>query len=105
MADLNLIPGELNITIASIDDMPILLDFDIDLSGYTFSSAVTKESDGTSTTISTANTDLSAGQVTISLTDTQITALGAGNHKWYFKWNDGTYDFVALAGKFTVKVY
>ena len=103
MADLNLIPGELNITIASRDDMPILLDFDIDLSAYTFVSAVTHE--GTSTTITVTNTDLSAGQVTISLTDAQLAVIGQGTHKWYLKWNDGTNDFVALAGSFKVLVY
>ena len=103
MTDLNLIPGELNISIASINDMPILLDFDIDLSGYTFASAVKHAA--TSTTITVTNTDLSAGQVTISLTDAQIGTIGGGTHKWYFKWNDGTNDFVALAGSFKVLVY
>lgn len=40
MADLQQIPGALNITVTAIDDMSIALDFDISLTGYTFTSFV-----------------------------------------------------------------
>ena len=99
MAELLQQPGELNITVTSKDDLPILLDFDIDLTGYTFTAYVN------STAMTIVETDLANGQVTISLTDTQLTALTPGPHKWYFKWNDGTNDRVVLAGVFTIRDY
>ena len=111
MADLNLIPGELNITIASRNDLPISLTVTdsvgdpYSLVGFTFVSEVTNAFTYVKTAISIVETNLAGGVVSISLTDTQLVALGKGIHKWYFKWNDGTYDFVAVAGSFDVRIY
>ena len=101
MADISQEPGELNITTTTGDDLSILLDFDISLAGYTFTSKV--EHAGTTTTITTTNTDLAAGKVTISLTNTQLAAIGEGVHRWYLEWNSGTADRRVLAGDFTVR--
>jgi len=101
MADISQQPGELNITTTTDDDLSILLDFDIVLTGYTFTSKV--EHVGTTTTITVTNTDLSTGKITISLTNIQLTAIGEGTHRWYLDWNTGTADRRVLAGEFIVR--
>lgn len=103
MADLEQIPGELNIKVGLGDDFSKLIDFDIVLTGYTFVGKV--EHNGTTTDITFTNTDLSAGQVTISLTDAQITAIGAGVHRWYMAWTTGTTTRRVLAGTFEIVSY
>lgn len=101
MADLDQRPGELNITTTTSDDLSILLDFDIVLTGYTFTAFV--EHDGTSTAITIVNTNLATGQITISLTNTQLTTIGTGYHFWYLAWNDSSLDRRVLAGNFNIR--
>lgn len=103
MADLTEIPGELNIKWTVGSDFSKLLDFDIVLTGYTFSAKVVHAS--TTTDITVANTDLSVGQITLSLTDAQIDAIGAGVHKWYLTWTTGTTSRRVLAGDFEIVNY
>jgi hypothetical protein len=103
MADIEQLPGELNITTTADDDLSVLLDFDVVLTGYTFVAKV--EHYQTTTTITVTNTDLAAGKITISLTNTQLTAIGAGIHKWYLNWTTGTTDRRVLAGTFTIQNY
>lgn len=100
MADLQQIPGALNITVTAIDDMSIALDFDISLVGYTFTSFVQSASASTAITVTAA--DLAAGQLTLSLTNSQLTTIGVGYHEWYLAWNTGTLDRRVLAGNFTI---
>ena len=100
MADLQQIPGALNITVTAIDDMSIALDFNISLVGYTFTSFV--QSINASTAITITAVSLANGQITLSLTNTQLTTIGVGYHEWYLAWNDGTSDRRILAGNFTI---
>ena len=101
MADLDQRPGELNITTTTSDDLSIALDFDISLTGYTFTAFV-QHSD-TTTAITITNVDLSAGQITLSLTNTQLATIGQGFHFWYLAWNTGTVDRRILAGNFNIR--
>jgi hypothetical protein len=101
MTTLSQTPGDLDIEVGMGDDLSLLLDFDIVLTSYTFAGAVVKLDKETA--ISVANTDLSAGQITISLTDTQITALGTGHYRWYLTWTLSGTSRRVLAGDFTVK--
>lgn len=100
MADLQQIPGALNITVTAIDDMSIALDFYASLVGYTFTAFVQSASASTAITVTAA--DLAAGQLTLSLTNSQLTTIGVGYHKWYLAWNTGTLDRRVLAGNFTI---
>lgn len=97
-------PAEVHIEVAIDDSFSSLVDFSIVLTGYTVTAYVDKN-DGTQTAFTIATTDLSAGQVTISLTKTQITAIGAGVHKWYLRYGNGTIERRAFAGNFTVYPY
>lgn len=101
MADLDQRPGELNITTTTSDDLSIALDFDISLTGYTFTAFI--EHDGTSTAITITTVDLSAGQITLSLTNTQLATIGTGYYFWYLAWNTGTTDRRVLAGDFIIR--
>jgi len=102
MATYEQLPGTLNIVTTTQDDLSILLDFDISLTGYTFVSYVQYGSSQTAITVT--NTNLAAGQITLSLTDAQLTAIGNGTYGWYLKWNNGTADRKILAGEFTIRV-
>jgi len=95
------LPGELDIEVGAGDDLAILLDFDISLTGYTFESTVVKPSGNTAITVT--NTNLASGQITLSLTDVQITAIGVGTWYWYLTWTLSGASRRALAGVFTVK--
>ena len=70
------------IKITNTDDMSILIDHETDLSGATWTAAV-DETDGTSTVITVVDTDLGAGQITITMTDTLLSAISEDTHKWY----------------------
>jgi hypothetical protein len=54
MADLQQIPGALNITVTAIDDMSIALDFYASLVGYTFTAFVQSASASTAITVTAA---------------------------------------------------
>jgi hypothetical protein len=98
------VPANVNIEVAIDDSFSSLVDFSIVLTGYTVTAYVDKN-DGTQTAFTIATTDLAAGQVTISLTKAQITALGAGVHHWFLRYGNGTIERRALAGNFTVYQY
>jgi len=100
------IPGELNLEVGLGDDLSKLIDFDISLVGYTFEAKVEPSDGSTAVSMTVANTDLANGQITIGLTDTQITAIGAGTtNKWYLTWTISGASRRVLAGKFIVKDY
>ena len=104
MAEVTQVPGEANLTISQGDDMSFLVDFDIDLTGYTFESKVV-ESDGTETVITVTDTSLANGQITITMTDTLSAALSAEIHKWYLDRTNAGSQQRLLAGDFKVTVY
>ena len=92
MAQISGTAGTLNIDVIQGDTMSILLDFTsngtvLNLTGYTFSSYVMLNG-AQVVAITTANTSLINGQVTISLTNTQTAALTAKTYDWYFRWVD-----------------
>lgn len=105
MADFSQVPGELNISVGLGDDLVLNLDFDIDLTGYTFSANVVSEFDGSQTAFSYSTVNLSLGQFQLTLTDSQITTLGKAVHKWYLVGSIGSLSRRYLAGNFEIKTY
>lgn len=97
------IPGGLDIEIGAGDDLSMLCDFNISLSGYTFVAKVTK-GDGAEVSMTVVNTDLPNGQITLSLTDSQISTLGTEN-QWYLAWTITGTTRRVLAGDFMVRAY
>lgn len=95
-------PGRLDIEVGLGGDFSMLIPFKIGespfpLTGYTFESKV----DGVAITVT--NTDLASGQITLSLTDTQVIALGAGKHTWYLIWTLAGISQRVFAGGFSIK--
>jgi hypothetical protein len=106
MATFQQIPGTLDITFVggggSGDEVAIALDFDQDLTGYTITAPIyvtnvyasTGGGQGLVTTVgSTATsfavqpTNLSQGQVTIALSETQTGNLSPSvGYRWYMRW-------------------
>ena len=108
MAEVTQVPGALDIKIAQGDDLSILLDFDIDLTGYTFEAKV-DETDAGTTVITVVETDLSAGQITLTMTDTLSAAIEITTdrtpHQWYLDRTNAGSQRRYLAGDFKVIEY
>jgi len=119
MATFSQLPGTLDITFVSGDEVAIALDFDRDLTGYTITTAVyvtaVYASGGggtgfvtgigeTAATFSISNTNLAAGQITIGLSEVQTAALSpAIAYRWYLRWVDtGQVTRTVLSGTVTV---
>ena len=100
------LPGTMNLAFKRANDFGTLIDFDgTTLVGYAVTATVTSLVTGaTVMPFTTSITDASAGQVNISLTDTQTAALPAGTYGWQLDWTaPGSVQRTALSG--TVEVY
>ena len=106
MAELQQLPSEINISAVYRDSFSTDIDFDIDMTGYVVTAYVDILA-GTEQAFTVVETDLSAGQITISLTAAQMATIGEGEHKWYFQWVVTATAAVrtAFAGTFVVTKY
>lgn len=92
-------PGTLPLSFVRGDTVSALLDFSIDLTGYTFSAALVSVVTGgdvvalTHSVVSAAN-----GTVNVSLTAAQTAALARGTYQWRFVWTQGSAVRTALTG-------
>ena len=102
MVDLIQEPAVVNILLSVDDSFSSLVDFSINRSGYSFETKLNHKGSTDTTDITTVDTDLSNGQITISLTKTEITAIGVGTHTWYFHYGNGTIERRAFTGEFKV---
>jgi hypothetical protein len=105
MATYNLLPGTMGLGLKKGGDFSTLIDFDTSLVGYSVSSSIRSLVSGvTVTSMTTSIADASAGQVNVSLTDTQTSALAAGTYGWQLDWvAPGSVQRTALQG--TLEVY
>jgi len=100
------LPGTMNLSFKRANDFGTVIDFDgTTLVGYTVTASMTSLVTGATVVPFTASVvDASAGQVNISLTDTQTAALPAGTYGWQLDWTaPGSVQRTALSG--TVEVY
>jgi hypothetical protein len=105
MTDFTQIPGLLNITTARSDDFLFFLEFNIDLTGYSFSSKIITAVTNTPISMTVADVDLSEGQISIALDATKISKLALMVHHWYLDWSVSGTTRRVLAGTFTVIDY
>lgn len=92
-------PGTLNLAFNRGDDFSALVDFSIGMTAYTVTAAVTSLVTGSEVvTMTTSFQDSAAGQVNISLSDTQTSALASGTYGWNLKWVEGSATRTALTG-------
>jgi hypothetical protein len=100
------LPGTMNLAFRRANDFGTVIDFDgTTLVGFSVSASMTSLVTGaTVVPFTTSVVDASAGQVNISLTDTQTAALPAGTYGWQLDWTaPGSVQRTALSG--TVEVY
>lgn len=105
MSEVTQIPGELDIRATTKDDLTVSLDFDISLIGYTFASRIINSSNGDDVVGLVTNTDLANGQISLTFTKEQLTALPIGTHNWYLEWITGGLSRRILAGDFFLISY
>lgn len=99
MATISQLPANVTLRKFRGDEFLVAFDFDIDLTGYTFStdiytvSTVPSGVGGGVTTETTSvgsfsviSTSLLNGQVSISLDEAQSLAIDAGSYRWYLRW-------------------
>jgi hypothetical protein len=114
------LPGELSLEFVQGDELAVALDFDRNLTGFTIETKVyvtavfasglggagSVETVGaTAATFTISPTDLTAGQITIGLTETQTALLSPSvAYRWYMRWVDTTlFTRTVLSGTVTVR--
>ena len=100
MPSYNQTPGSLNLAFNRGDDFSALVDFSISLAAYTVTSGITSLVTGNEVqplTVAIVG-GATAGQVNVSLTDTQTAALARGTYGWHLKWTEGQGTRTALSG-------
>lgn len=94
------LPGRLDLALRRGDEFASLLDFSIDLTGYTFTASVRSRLTGAvvaTPTITAVN--LALGQINLALTELQTSSLAVGDYDWSLVWSaPGTVTRTALAG-------
>ena len=103
MATYSQTPGLLNIKAVTGTDFSCQLDFNTNLSGYTFDAAIVLQEYPTKIeqAITVFVDNASQGIITLSLTDAQTSLLGTfSKKKWYLNWNVSGIKQTILAGIF-----
>jgi hypothetical protein len=101
----SVLPGSMPLAFKRSNDFAAVIDFDTTLTGFAVTANLTSLVTGaTVVPFTTTIVDASAGQVSVSLTDTQTAALAAGTYGWQLDWTaPGGVQRTALSG--TVEVY
>jgi len=99
MATISQLPANVTLRKFRGDEFLVAFDFDIDLSGYTFSTdiysvltTISGVGSGTTTTTTSVGsftvipTSLVNGQVSLSLDEAQSLAIDSGSYRWYLRW-------------------
>jgi hypothetical protein len=94
------LPGQMGLVFRRGDEFGSVVDFDISLSGYTVSSVITSLVTGEDVMpITTTFANAGAGQVNVSLAETQTASLAAGSYGWRLEWDSpGGVRRTALSG-------
>lgn len=99
MSDYEQLPGTLNLAFKRGDDVSTMIDFSINMTGYTTTASIVSAVSGEAVTPFTVTVPSAAnGQVNIALTDTQTSALAAGTYRWQMSWTQGAATRTALTG-------
>jgi len=99
MATISQLPADVTLRKFRGDEFRVEFDFDIDLSGYTFSTDIYRVSlvasgvaGGTTTQVTSAGsftvveTSLVNGRIALTLNEAQSEAIEAGAYRWYLRW-------------------
>jgi hypothetical protein len=99
MASYDQTPGTLNLSFKRADDFSAMVDFSISLASYTVTAGITSLVSGAEVQPLTVSfVSATAGQVNVSLTDTQTAALARGTYGWQMRWTENNATRTALTG-------
>lgn len=91
--------GSLNLSFVRGNDFSSLIDFSIDMTGYTATASIVSAVTGSAVVPFTVTVPSpSEGQVNIALTDTQTAAMARGTYKWQMAWTENQATRTALTG-------
>jgi len=104
MAEVEQVPGSLDLVVGEGDDLALALDFDVDLTGYTFEAVIEVTGQpGSPVPVPVTGTSLASGQIGLGLTDVLLASVPVGIiHAWYLKWTFGAISRRVLAGAFKI---
>jgi hypothetical protein len=104
MATVSTLPGTLNVTVKHGDELSQLVDFSVDLTGYTFEAEVVSAITGSSVgAVTVSPISLASGQVNLAMTETVCDAIAPGSYLWRLIWTaPGSSRRTALEGIFEV---
>lgn len=93
-------PGSLNLSFSRGDDFSVMVDFNpLTMTGYTVTAGITSlVTGGEVQPFAVSFASATAGQVNVSLNDTQTASLARGTYGWSLKWTEGQATRTALAG-------
>ena len=99
------LPGSLSLSIVSGDQFATVVDFSINMSGYSVSSEIFSLVDGaTVVAMSTAFVSEALGTVNISMTEAETGDLSVGTYGWRLQWvAPGSVTRTALTGLLEVR--
>jgi len=98
------LPGSLSLSIVQGDEFATVVDFSIDMSGYSVSSEIYSLVDGTVTAMTTTFANAALGTVNIGMTEAETSDLAVGTYGWRLQWlAPGSVTRTALTGLLEVK--
>ena len=100
------LPTPMDIKFVAGDDVAILITIKengvvMDLTNYTFESKIMT---ATPTSFTIVNTDLTHGQITLTLTDTVTGAITPTEYDWYLKWTDTSIGYTRTSAEGKCKI-
>ena len=98
------LPGSLSLSIVKSDQFSTVVDFSIDMSGYSVSSEIYSLVDGATTAMSTAFVSSVLGTVSIGMNEGETGDLSVGTYGWRLQWvAPGSVTRTALTGLLEVR--
>ena len=98
------LPGSLSLSIVSGDQFSTVVDFSINMSGYSVSSEIYSLVDGAVTAMTTAFVSEALGTVSIGMTEGETGDLSVGTYGWRLQWlAPGSVTRTALTGLLEVR--
>lgn len=99
MAAYEQLPGTLPLAFKAGDDFSALVDFSLDMTGYAVSASLLSIVTGSQVVAITASiTNAASGQVNVSLSDTQTSAIQPGTYRWVLVGTQGAATRTLLEG-------
>lgn len=87
MATVAQLPGTLNLEVVRGDEFATLVDFSINVTGYSFSSSIYSTITGESVLTPTISVvSAASGQVNVGLSETQTSDVAPGTYFWRLSW-------------------